>query len=103
MKEEILTIHSHPRRRVYGIRKIHAHLNRADHRRTEGTPVARCTVERLCKELGNRGTVRVKYHRTTRPAPETGRPMDLVDRDFTAPAPDRLWVADLTYVKTASG
>lgn len=38
-----------------------------------------------------------------RPAPETGRPKDLVNRDFTATAPNQLWAADLTYVRTASG
>ena len=81
----------------YGIRKIHAQLAR------EGHDVARCTVERLCRELGVRGTVRGRWPRTTKPAPETGRPRDLVERDFTATAPDRLWVADLTYVRTQSG
>ncbi|PRA06709.1 hypothetical protein CQ019_04855 [Arthrobacter sp. MYb229] len=97
-----MAIHTHPRRRVYGIRKIHAHLNK--HRALRGEPaVARCTIERLCRQLGVRGVVRGKYPRTTKPAPETGRPLDLVNRDFTVPAPDRLWVADLTYVKTASG
>lgn len=85
-----MRIHTDTRMRVYGIRKIHAHLIR------EGHQVARCTVERLCRELGIRGTVRGKYPRTTNPAPETDRPADLVARDFTASAPDELWVADLT-------
>lgn len=98
LKEQIMTIHTHRRKRVYGIRKIHAELNRTRH-----TPVARCTVERLCRELGVRGTVRGKWPRTTRPAPETGRPHDLVKRDFTATAPNQLWVADLTYVPTRAG
>ena len=97
LKEHIMRIHAHPRMRVYGIRKIHAQLVR------EGHDVARCTVERLCRELGVRGTVRGRWPRTTKPAPETGRPRDLVERDFTATAPDRLWVADLTYVRTQSG
>lgn len=97
LKERIMTIHAHPRKRVYGIRKIHAELNRAFE------PVARCTVERLCKELGVRGLVRGRYPRTTRPAPETKQPSDLVKRDFAAQAPNRLWVADLTYVPTNSG
>ncbi len=61
-------------------------------------PVARCTVERLCRELGIRGTVRGRFPRTTRPAPETRHPGDLVKRDFTATGPNRLWVADITYV-----
>jgi putative transposase len=97
IKEHIMTIHTHPRKRVYGIRKIHAELNR------KHLPVARCTVERLCRDLGVRGTVRGKWPRTTKPAPETGRPRDLVKRDFTATAPNQLWVADLTYVPTTSG
>lgn len=92
-----MRIHTDTRMRVYGIRKIHAHLIR------EGHQVARCTVERLCRELGIRGTVRGKYPRTTNPAPETDRPADLVARDFTASAPDELWVADLTYVRTTAG
>lgn len=92
-----MRIHAHKRMRVYGIRKIHQQLNR------EGIDVARCTVERLCKELGIRGTVRGKFPRTTRPASETGRPKDLVDRQFTAGAPNKLWVADITYVRTEAG
>ena len=97
LKEEIMSIHNDRRKRVYGIRKIHAELNR------NNIAVARCTVERLCREFGVRGTVRGRYPRTTKPAPETGRPADLVNRDFTAAAPNRLWVADLTYVRTHSG
>jgi len=92
-----MTIHTHPRKKVYGIRKIHAELNRT------GTQVAQCTVERLCRQLGIRGTVRGTFPRTTKPAPETGRPGDLVNRDFTADAPNELWVADLTYVRTGAG
>ena len=68
-----------------------------------GLNFARCTVERLCRELRVRGTVRGKWPRTTKPAPETTRPADLVNRDFTAAAPNQLWVADLTYVRTESG
>lgn len=47
--------------------------------------------------------VRGKYLRTTKPAAETGRPADLVNRQLTATAPNQLWVADLTYVPTLSG
>ena len=84
--------------RVYGAPKIWAQLNR------EGIRVARCTVERLMRDLGLQGAVRGKPKRTTIPAGDpTARPADLVDRDFTAPAPNRLWVADLTYVRTWSG
>ena len=66
--------------------------------------VARCTVERLMRELGLRGVVRGKRSvRTTVGDEASDRPRDLVARQFRAPAPNRLWVADLTYVKTHSG
>ena len=82
---------------VYGARKVWAELNR------QGVDVARCTVERLMRETGLRGLVRDKSPRTTKPAAETRRPGDLVERDFTATGPNELWVADLTYVRTAAG
>jgi putative transposase len=82
---------------VYGARKVWHALNR------QGVPVARCTVERLMRAVGLRGLLRDKSPRTTRPAPETGRPADLVERDFTATGPNELWVADLTYVRTSAG
>src|SRR5581483_197870 len=84
-------------RRVYGADKVWAQLNRA------GTRVARCTVERLMRELGLRGVVRGKTVRTTVPGAAASRPADLVARRFRAEAPNRLWVADLTYVKTFAG
>jgi putative transposase len=82
---------------VYGARKVWAELNR------QSVEVARCTVERLMREIGLRGLLRDKSPRTTKPAAETGRPSDLVDRDFTATGPNELWVADLTYVRTTAG
>ena len=82
---------------VYGALKIWTQLNR------EGIAVARCTVERLMRGLGLRGAVRGKTKRTTIAADPTARPSDLVDRRFSAVAPNRLWVADLTYVRTWSG
>jgi putative transposase len=85
-------------RRVYGADKVWAQLNR------EGMPVARCTVERLMRQLGLRGVVRGSTSvRTTIGDEASDRPLDLVARQFRAPAPNRLWVADLTYVKTHSG
>ena len=84
-------------RRVYGADKVWAQLRR------EGHPVARCTVERLMRELGIRGVVRGKTVRTTVADVASQRPADLVERQFRASAPNRLWVADLTYVKTHSG
>jgi len=82
---------------VYGARKVWLALNR------EGTAVARCTVERLMRELGLAGARRGKRRRTTMPDPAAARPADLVGRKFSPPAPDRLWVADFTYVPTWAG
>jgi putative transposase len=82
---------------VYGAPKIWAQLNR------EGISVARCTVERLMRDMGLRGAVRGRPRRTTVPTVAVERPRDLVDRQFRAEAPNRLWVADLTYVRTWAG
>ncbi|MFD0360078.1 IS3 family transposase [Nocardia sp. GCM10030253] len=82
---------------VYGARKVWLQLNR------EGIEVAQCTVERLMRELGLRGAVRGKAKRTTIPDPAAPRPADLVQRRFAPAAPNRLWVADITYVSTWSG
>ncbi|WP_189225970.1 IS3 family transposase [Saccharothrix coeruleofusca] len=82
---------------VYGARKVWRQLNR------DGVDVARCTAERLMRKNGLRGLPRDRSPRTTRPAAETGRPADLVDRDFTATRVNELWVADITYVRTAAG
>jgi len=65
--------------------------------------VARCTVERLMRELGLAGARRGKPKRTTVPDPAAARPADLVQRRVSPPAPDRLWVADFTYVPTWAG
>jgi putative transposase len=86
---------------VYGIRKVWAQLGREGG--VDDRPVARCTVARLMKAAGLRGISRVKTPRTTvRAATPDTRP-DLVNRDFIAPSPNRLWVADITYVKTHAG
>ena len=82
---------------VYGARKIWRQLNR------EGIPVARCTVERLMRNLGLRGAIRGKRIRTTIPAKESDRPLDLVKREFAASRPNQLWVSDFTYVSTWKG
>ena len=82
---------------VYGARKLWRQLHR------EGVPAARCTVERLLKQVGLVGAVRGKPKRTTIADETAARPADLVQRHFDAPAPNRLWVADLTYVRTWSG
>jgi putative transposase len=84
-------------RRVYGADKVWAQLNR------EGTTVARCTVERLMRAQGLRGVVRGRTVRTTVGDEAASRPLDLVARRFRADAPNRLWVADLTYVRAFAG
>lgn len=82
---------------VYGARKVWLALNR------EGIVVARCTVERLMRADGLAGAVRGKVKKTTLPDPAAQRARDLVGRNFAPSSPDRLWVADITYVSTWSG
>jgi len=82
---------------VYGARKVWRQLNR------EGIAVARCTVERLMRDMGLQGVVRGRRCRTTTGADTTDRPLDRVNRQFTASRPNQLWVADITYVATWSG
>lgn len=69
----------------------------------EANRVARGTVERLMRELGLRGASRGQVKRTTVADPAAERPADLVQRKFAPSAPNRLWVADITYVSTWSG
>lgn len=87
----------HLGRGLAGARKVWHLLAR------EGIVVARCTVERLMRELGLHGVRRDARVRTTRPDPAGERAPDRVNRDFTAPAPNRLWLVDFTYVPTWSG
>ena len=82
---------------VYGARKVWRQLQR------EGIEVARCTVERLMRREGLQGVVRGETKRTTIPDEDAARPRDLVDRSFGADAPNRLWLADITYVPTWTG
>lgn len=82
---------------VYGARKVWLQLNR------EEIEIARCTVERLMRDMGLAGAVRGKKCKTTVPDDSAARPADLVNRDFTASGPNQLWVADLTYVATWRG
>jgi putative transposase len=96
LKADIARVHAE-NYGVYGARKVWLALNR------QGTPVARCTVERLMRELGLQGARRGKKVRTTIADPAAARPCDLVRRRFSPLAPDRLWVADYTYVPTWSG
>jgi len=85
-------------RSVYGARKVWRQLRR------EQVDVARCTVERLMRQMGLQGAVRGRrYKKTTIVEEGAQRPADLVQRAFTADRPNRLWVADLTYVATWIG
>jgi putative transposase len=85
-------------RKVYGARKVWLELN------SRGIPVARCTVERLMRELGICGvSAGRKRPPATVPGDPAGRPSDLLERCFDAAAPNRRWVADITYVQTFSG
>ncbi|MCH5678000.1 IS3 family transposase [Streptomyces gilvus] len=95
LKERIQEVYA-SNYRVYGARKVWRELNR------QGHAVARCTVERLMRELGIQGAVRGKRVITTIPGGQAGRAPDLLDRDFVAAAPNRCWVADFTHVKTWS-
>jgi putative transposase len=82
---------------VYGARKVWLQLNR------NGNAVARCTVERLMAEMGLAGARRGKVKRTTIADPAAERAHDLALRNFRPLAPDRLWVADITYISAWSG
>lgn len=82
---------------VYGVRKLWLALGRL------GIEVGRDRVGRLMHDLGLVGATRGRRVRTTRPDPAAARPGDLVRRAFTAAAPNRLWVADITYVPIRSG
>ncbi len=82
---------------VYGRRKMHALLRR------QGWAVGRDQTERLMRLAGVRGVKRSKRVFTTKPDTALAKPGDLVQRRFTADAPRRLWVSDVTYVATWSG
>ncbi|RSX31431.1 IS3 family transposase [Sphingomonas koreensis] len=83
--------------RVYGVRKVWRQLRR------EGLDVARCTVARLMRAMGLAGVIRGKPVRTTISDRAAPCPLDRVNRQFRAPAPNRLWVSDFTYVATWAG
>lgn len=100
--DEIKRVEAAARGGVYGAEKVWRQLHR-ENVLVDGTPVARCTVERLMREHGIVGAVRRRAVRTTIADPTAVRPADLVKRDFTADRPNRLWVVDFTYVATLSG
>ena len=82
---------------LYGRRKMTHWLRR------EGHEVAFCTVDRLMRDLGMNGVRRGRQVRTTIPGKDGRRAGDLLDRDFTAAAPNQRWVADFTYCRTWGG
>lgn len=82
---------------IYGARKVWRQMHR------EGKPIARCTVERLMRDMGIEGVRRGKRVRTTVPDPSKPCPRDLARRAFHADRPNRLGVADFTYVSTWQG
>ena len=82
---------------VYGVRKVWRQLKR------ESVDVARCTVERLMRDMGLKGAIRGKPFKTTVSDKSAPCPLDHVNRQFHAPAPNRLWVSDFTYVPSWTG
>lgn len=82
---------------VYGVRKVWRQMNR------EGFAVAGCTIARLMRDLGLQGVIRGKPVRTTISNKAAPCPLDHVNRQFHAPAPNMLWVSDFTYVATWAG
>ena len=82
---------------VYGVRKVWRQMQR------EGFDIARCSVARLMRDLGLQGVIRGKPVRTTISDKAAPCPLDHVNRQFHAPAPNRLWVSDFTYVATWAG
>ena len=82
---------------AYGAKKVWKHLQR------EHWTVARCTVERLMRQMGIAGVVRGKSVKTTMPDPARPCPLDRVNRQFRAERPNQLWVSDYTYVSTWQG
>ena len=82
---------------LYGRRKMVALLHR------RGLPVAHCTIDRLMRDLGMNGVRRGKKARTTISDPAAARAGDLLERTFTATEPNRVWIADFTYVRTWAG
>ena len=82
---------------VYGVRKVWRQMLR------EGIRAARCTVARLMRRLGLKGVVRGKAVRTTVSDKAAPCPLDRVNRQFRAPAPNMLWLSDFTYVSTWQG
>jgi putative transposase len=99
---QVRRVHKAARGGLYGSLKVYHQLRR-EKVLVEGRPVARCTIERVMHDAGLRGVRRDRRVRTTIPDAAAARPPDLVDRTFTADAPNQLWVVDFTYVATMAG
>ncbi len=98
LKVEIKRVYEASFDGCYGVKKVWKQLN------FEQVRIANCTVRRLMKTMGLTGVRRGRQFKLTTISDENQhRPSDLVDRQFVATAPNRLWVADLTYVKTHTG
>lgn len=82
---------------VYGVRKVWQQMMR------EGFPVARCTIERLMRDMGLQGVIQSKPVRTTMSDKAAPCPLDHVNRRFYAPAPNMLWVSDFTPAFAGAG
>jgi putative transposase len=85
-------------RGTYGAPRIHVELKEAN-----GISCGRKRVARLMRAAGIEGCHRRRRHWLTRRDHNAMPAPDLVERNFSAPEPDRLWIADITYVPTASG
>ena len=96
LKPEIMRVWQE-NKQCYGVRKVWKQMIR------EGFSVARCTVARLMKVQGIQGVRRGRRCITTIPDDSATKPLDLVNREFTAQRPNQLWVADITYVASWSG
>ena len=96
LTERIRSIHERSWR-TYGTPRVHAELSE------QGVRVSPKRVARLLKEAGLQGVSRRKGVRTTVRSPRAQPAPDLVERDFAAPGPDRLWVADITHIATWAG
>ena len=96
LSAQIRAIHERSRG-TYGERRIHAELHEL------GVDVSRKRIARLMRAMGLAGVSPRKFTTTTTRDRDAGSAPDLVDRNFTASGPDRLWVADITYIPTWAG
>ena len=96
LTEQIREVHERSRG-IYGYPRVHAEL------RALGVRCSRKRVARLMRKAGIKGCRRARKKRTTRRDPHATPAADLLKRNFTAEAPDRVWTADITYVHTQEG